>query len=228
MKEIEDRLGGLLGLAGGHPPARKMAVDIHPGKAIDQRPAGDLDLLEVHGAQLTRRKGLRQRLLGQLDQFGIVAADGDRPVMIEQPAAGDDLEMGRVAHRPAQIGEPQAAKAAKRIAGRRLGQRGLDLGAEPPLRLLRHRLHQGVAARKMPERRPRRDAGAAGGLADADRLRPALLDQLQRGIDQDAPEVAMVIGLWRGRPGRAAARFGGGVGADLAAGRMPSPTITAL
>jgi len=62
----------------------------------------------------------------------------------------------------------------------------------------------------MPERRPRRDAGAAGGLADADRLRAALADQLQRGVDQDAPEIAMVIGLWRGRPGRAAARFGGG------------------
>ena len=137
--------------------------------------------------------------------------------------------MGRVAHRPAQIGEPEAAKAAERIAGRRLGQRRLDLGPEPPLRLLRHRLHQGIAARKMPERRPRRHAGAAGGLADADRLRPALADQLQRGVDQDPPEIAVVIGLWRGRPGRAAARFGGGFGSgDLAAGRMPSPTITAL
>ena len=61
----------------------------------------------------------------------------------------------------------------------------------------------------MPERRPRRDAGAAGGLADADRLRPALADQLQRGVDQDAPEIAVVIRLWRSRPGRAAARFGG-------------------
>ena len=59
----------------------------------------------------------------------------------------------------------------------------------------------------MPERRPRRDPGAAGGLADADRFRPTLTDQLQRGIDQDAPEIAVVIGLWRGA---AAARFGGG------------------
>ena len=81
----------------------------------------------------------------------------------------------------------------------------------------------------MPERRPRRDAGAAGGLADADRLRPALADQLQRGVDQDPPEIAVVIGLWRSRPGGAAARLGGGgLARDLAAGRMPSPTITAL
>ena len=46
-----------------------MAVDIHPGKAIDQRPPGDLDLLEVRWSQLTRREGFRQRLPGQLDQF---------------------------------------------------------------------------------------------------------------------------------------------------------------
>jgi hypothetical protein len=32
------------------------------------------------------------------------------PVVIEKTAAGDDLEMGRVAHRPAQIGKPEAAK----------------------------------------------------------------------------------------------------------------------
>ena len=83
-EEIEDRLGGPLGLGAGHPPARKMAVDIHPGKAIDQRPPGDLDLLEVRRSQLARRKGFRQRPLGQFDQFGIVAADGGRPVMIEK------------------------------------------------------------------------------------------------------------------------------------------------
>ena len=130
--------------------------------------------------------------------------------------------MGRVAHRPAQIGQPQAAKARQRIAGRRLGQRRLDLGPEAPLRLLGHRLHQGVAARKMPERRPRRDPGAAGGLADADRIGPALPDQLQRGVDQDPPEIAVVIGLWRGRPGTrrrdlAAVDLAAG---GLAAGRM--------
>ena len=60
-----------------------MAVDIHPGKAIDQRPPGDLDLLEVRRPELARRKGLRKRPLGQFDQFGIVAADGGRLVVIE-------------------------------------------------------------------------------------------------------------------------------------------------
>jgi hypothetical protein len=60
----------------------------------------------------------------------------------------------------------------------------------------------------MPERRPRRDAGAPGGLADADRLRPALADQLQRGVDQDPPEIAVVIRFWRGGARHAAAGFG--------------------
>ena len=59
-----------------------MAVDIHPGKAINQRPPGDLDLFQVRLSQLARRKGLGQRPPGQFDQFGIVAADGVRLVMI--------------------------------------------------------------------------------------------------------------------------------------------------
>jgi hypothetical protein len=62
----------------------------------------------------------------------------------------------------------------------------------------------------MPERRPRRDPGAAGSLADADGIRATLPDQLQRGIDQDPPEIAMVIRLWRSSPTDAAARFADG------------------
>ena len=136
--------------------------------------------------------------------------------------------MGRVAHRPAQIGQTQAAEARQRIAGRRFGQRRLDLGPEPALRLLRHRLHQGVAAREMPERRPRRNAGAAGGLADADGIGTALAHQLQRGVDQDPPEIAMVIRLWRWGAGNAAARFGGGFGGPgiWRLGRIGPPSIT--
>src|SRR2546423_7034133 len=121
-KEVEDRLGCLLSLGACDAPARKMAVDIHPGKAIDQRPPGDLDPLEIRRPELPRRKGFRQRPLGQPDQFVIVAADRDRPVVIEKAAAGDDLEMGRGAHRPAQISEPEAAKAAEWIAGGGSGQ----------------------------------------------------------------------------------------------------------
>ena len=63
-----------------------MAVDIHPGKAIDQRPPGDLDLLEVRRPDLAGRKGLGERPLGQFDQFRIVATNGDRPVMIKKAA----------------------------------------------------------------------------------------------------------------------------------------------
>ena len=107
-----------------------------------------------------------------------------------------------VAHRPAQIGKTNVAKPLQRIVRRRFGDRRLDLGMKPPLRLFCRRVHQRIAARKMPERRPRRDAGPARGLADADGIWPALADQLQRRIDQHAPEVAMVIGLL----GRAAGR----------------------
>jgi hypothetical protein len=92
-----------------------------------------------------------------------------------------------------------------------LRQRSLDLGPETPLRFLRYRIHQGVAAWKMPERGPRRHPGAARSLAHAYRRGATLLNQLQRGLDQDAPEIAVMIGFWR--RWRAAAgsafRFGG-------------------
>ena len=64
-------------------PARKMTVDVHPGKAVDQRAAGDLDLLQVHWTQLARRKRRGQRVLGQRDQLGIVARYCLGAVMIE-------------------------------------------------------------------------------------------------------------------------------------------------
>ena len=60
----------------------------------------------------------------------------------------------------------------------------------------------------MPERRARRHPGAARGLAHADRFRAALPDQLQRGLDQGAPEIAVMIGLWRRRGRRAGRRRG--------------------
>src|SRR5690349_8997766 len=132
--------------------------------------------------------------------------------------------MRGIADRPAQIGQAQTAKSPQRIAGRRLGQRRLDLGPEASLRLLRHRLHQRAAAREMPERRPRRDPGAPGRLADADRLSPALSDQLQRGVDQDPPEIAMMIGLWHSSAGGSPARAGGsGLGSGWFGGTTHAP-----
>lgn len=44
-------LGGTLGLATGDAPARQMAVDVHPRETVNQRAAGDLDLLEVDHPQ---------------------------------------------------------------------------------------------------------------------------------------------------------------------------------
>ncbi len=57
MKRSRNRFGGPLGFGADHPPARKMAVDIHPGKAVDQRPAGDQDLLEVGVTKLAGGEG---------------------------------------------------------------------------------------------------------------------------------------------------------------------------
>src|SRR5260370_8053710 len=51
-EQIEDRLGGTLGLCFGDTPARKMTVDVHPGQAVNQSAAGDLAPLQVGDAQL--------------------------------------------------------------------------------------------------------------------------------------------------------------------------------
>ena len=64
-----------------------------------------------------------------------------------------------------------------------------------PARLLGHGLDQGIATGKMPEWRPRRNPGPPGRFTDADRVRAALVHQLQRSIDQDPPEITMVIRL---------------------------------
>src|SRR5712691_11984838 len=71
-EQIEDRLGGALGFGYGDTPARKMTVDVHPGKAVNQRAAGDLDPLQVGDAQLAFGERIRQRLLGHADQLGVV------------------------------------------------------------------------------------------------------------------------------------------------------------
>ena len=131
-KEVDDRLGGLFGFGAVHTPARKMPVDVHPRTAIDQRATGDLDLLQVQRAKLAERKRFRQRALGQFDQFGIVGRDPDRFVVIKKAAAGEDFETGRVPRRSAQVRQARAAKARQGIAGRRSGQRRLDLGAKAP------------------------------------------------------------------------------------------------
>ena len=76
--------------------------------------------------------------------------------MVKETPAGDDLEMGGVALGPAQISKAHAAKALQGIIGGNLGQRPFDFGPKAPLRLLRDRRQQILAAGKMPERRPRR------------------------------------------------------------------------
>src|SRR5215472_1895114 len=109
-------------LALRNPPAREMTVDLHPGKAIDQRPAGNLHLLEVGGAKLAPGCGIPKQALCQLDQLGIVARERRRRVVVEMTAGGNDLEMGGVLHCPPQIGQAKGAKALQRIARWRVRQ----------------------------------------------------------------------------------------------------------
>ena len=56
-----------------------MAVDVHPGKAINQCASGDLDALQVRRAQLALRKGLGQNAVviaayAMMDPAGFAAA----------------------------------------------------------------------------------------------------------------------------------------------------------
>ena len=52
-KEVDDRLRRPCGLRACDAPAREMTVDVHSGKAINQRAAGDLDRFQVPGTELT-------------------------------------------------------------------------------------------------------------------------------------------------------------------------------
>ena len=106
-------------LALRHPPARKVTVDIHARKAVDQGPAGDLHPLQV-GAELALRGASASMRPVMPISFGIVARHLGRAVVIEMPAARDGLEMRGVTQRPAQIGGRSSADAP---AGRRRAPR---------------------------------------------------------------------------------------------------------
>ncbi len=170
------------------------------GEAVDQGAAGDQHQLDITGAQLAPRERIQQRGFGHADDLGIVLGQLGRAAVIKIFAAGDDLEMRRVAHRPAQIGGADGAKPRQRIAGAHLASISCgDLGAEMALRFLGHRGQQRSAVLKVAKRRPRRHPGAARRLPHADRFRPALLDQRQRRFDQDPSQITVMIGFRRPR-----------------------------
>jgi len=83
-------------------------------------------------------------------------------------------------------------KAAQRIAGRRLGERPLDLVAEAPLASSATAVISASRVSKMPERGAGRDAGPPRRLADRDLFGAAFFGELQRGVDQGAPEIAVM------------------------------------
>src|SRR5580693_2075723 len=109
-ENVENGLRHAFDLGLSNAPARKVAVDVHAGKAIDKCAAGDLDLLQLARAELALLECIRQHLLGQRDQLGIVARQRGRAIVVEMAAARDDLEMRGVSHGPAQISEAKGAK----------------------------------------------------------------------------------------------------------------------
>jgi hypothetical protein len=111
---------------------------------VDQRAAGDLDPFQVSAAQLSQRERVGQRAAGEADQFGSVPRKFGGLVVFEVAAARDDLEMGRVAHRPAQISETERAKPRQRVAVRHFMIR-------EPFSLHEARRNQQTRADKDPE-----------------------------------------------------------------------------
>src|SRR3954468_23924200 len=93
-EQVDDGLrsrGGVLDA-----PTGKVAVDVHAGKAVDQRPAGDLHQLEVTRTQLPPGKGLGQGRFNQADDFGVVPGYIAGGGMVEISASGNHLEMRRI------------------------------------------------------------------------------------------------------------------------------------
>ena len=192
-----------------------MAVDIHPGKAIDQRPPGDLDLLEISGAELPRRKGVRQRLPGQLIIPRLSRVGG--PGRDRKRAAGNDLEWWGCACR---AGRPNpGSDKRERIAGaaaQRAQSQARNRAAPPP-----PRLHQGSRrkCRNAPPERRRARVRPRGPTAAP----PSPTHCSARR--SDAPEIACDRDLAR-NAGGAAARFGGGAWQQKMAPDACPPTIT--
>src|ERR1700756_20630 len=102
-KKVQHRFRRPFDLRLRYAPAREMAVDMHPRKAVDQGTGGDFGSVEIKLAELASCGGLGQEVAGECNQFGIVTRDLGRTVMVEMGARGEDGEMRGFAHCPGQI-----------------------------------------------------------------------------------------------------------------------------
>ena len=126
-----------------------------------------------------------------------------RAVEVDQAARREHAERRRGCAAPSARTRRRARRSAR--AGRpgsTLGLGARDLGAEALHRALGDGGHQRGAAREVAERRARRDARAARGLAHGDRLGALLLDHALGRLDQRARA--------GGRGGRSLRGFGRG------------------
>jgi hypothetical protein len=72
-----------------------LAVDVDARKAMDQRTAGDLLILQIGRAKLARGKRRGQCALRRLDQLGNCRAIRSPPCRDRKPPAGDDVSVNR-------------------------------------------------------------------------------------------------------------------------------------
>ena len=214
MKQIEDALRAVRSRprAPLTPQRGKWPSIAHAGKAIDQRAAGDQDAASGRTTAADPGVGLLQRCARSDRSARHCPRDtAPRLVMVEKAAAGNDLEMGRdcaspSADRPARGAEtlPADRRPGPWPAPRSISARNRRCASSATAAISASRLAK--CRNGAPGETPARRAASR----DADRLGPALADQLQRGIDQHAAEVAMVIGLRRGgAAGRGTPRLGG-------------------
>ena len=101
--------------------------------------------------------------------------------------------MGGVPNCPAQVSDSDSGKSLDRVVCRDVVDRVRDLQAEPAHGLLGDSGHQRGLAAEVAERCAGGDAGSLRDFAHAHVLRAALLDELNRSIDQRLPQIAVVI-----------------------------------
>jgi len=146
----------------------------------------------MHRIHLPLLLRLGQRLLGQCAHLADAAAQLHGAVEVDLVPRRQDLEMGRMVHRPLHV---PAAKRAQALQRRRStsAHRLAHLDAQPLGCFFGERRHQCTPVGKVPERCPGRHADAARRLAHADSLRAVPLRQLQSRLEQRLPQVAVVI-----------------------------------
>ena len=109
-----------------------------------------------------------------------------------EPGLEHGGEIGGLAAREGEVGLAQPVEGCTRI-GPALVPGGRKLLLEALEAAPRHVGHQGVAVAEMAVGRRRADAGVARGLGEGETCGPFLADQVEGGLDQGLPQVAVMV-----------------------------------